>query len=508
MKTITLNWQWRALSSALACILALALFCAGAATAAERAPAPLEKIRIAYSSISGNQVPAWVAYEKGFFRKNGLDAELIFIEAGSRAVSALLNGDVAMAQMAGPSVIQSRLQGQDVVIVAGFLNTMDYQLMVHNSITRPDQLKGKAMAVSRIGSSSDFATRYALNKYGLLPDKDVTILEIGSQPARFAALESGKIQGAMVTVPLTLKAKKLGFHALADLQMLGLEYQHTALVTSRALIKSKPEVVRNALKSMVEAIHYYKTQRADALAVLGKYLKENSPEALDETYEGIGLALIPEKPYPTLRGIQIMLSELSAKDPKAQKARPEEFVDTSFIKELDASGYIDRLYKSQPVAAAAPAEQARAATPAPAPAKEKPAAVAKAGKAPSPDKTASADKTASKSKAATPDKVVTADKAASADKAAAPDKVPSADKAATTTKGATDPAAEQSAALPQEYTVKAGDTLSKISGQFYGTQQKWQKIFQANNETLKNPDYIFIGQKITIPADETAQKKG
>src|SRR5581483_1389918 len=407
MKTITINSQRRALKSALACIFTLALFCAGPATAAEKAPS-LEKIRIAYSSISGNQIPAWVAYEKGFFRKNGLDAELVFIEAGSRAVSALLNGDVAMAQMAGPSVIQSRLQGQDVVIIAGFLNTMDYQLMVHNSITRPDQLKGKTMAVSRVGSSSDFATRYALNKYGLIPDKDVTIVEIGSQPARFAALEAGKIQGAMVTVPLTLKAKKLGFHALADLQMLGLEYQHTALVTSRALIKSKPEVVRNAMKSMVEAIHYYKTQRADALAVLGKYLKENSPEALDETYEGIGLALIPEKPYPTLRGIQIMLSELSAKDPKAQKARPEEFVDTSFIKELDASGYIDRLYKSQqPVAAAASADQGRAATPAP-PAKEKPAVVAKTTK----EKPASPDKSAAADKSASTGKVTTADKSA------------------------------------------------------------------------------------------------
>ncbi len=452
--------------------LLLSLVCmflslAGRGAAAEKSPAPLEKVRIAYSSISGNQAPAWVAYEKGFFRKNGLDVELVFIEAGSRSVSALLSGDVAMAQMAGPSVIQSRLQGQDVVIIAGFLNTMDYQLMVQDVISRPDQLKGKTMAVSRVGSSSDFATRYALNKYGLIPDKDVTIVEIGSQPARFAALESGKIQGAMVTVPLTLKAKKLGFHALADLQMLGLEYQHTALVTSRALIKSRPQVVRNALKAMVEAIHYYKTQRADALAILAKYLKDNSPEALEETYEGIGLALIPEKPYPTLRGIQIMLAEMSAKDPKAQRAKPEDFVDVSFIKELDGSGYIDRLYKSQPVAAAAPGEQARASAP-PAPAsKEKPALPAK-------------------------EKAKVSEKAG--DKAAASAKSP--------------PPAEKTVVLPQEYTVKGGDTLSKLAGQFYGSIQKWQKIYQANAETVKNPDYIFIGQKLTIPADDADQKKG
>jgi NitT/TauT family transport system substrate-binding protein len=403
------------------CFLNLLTAGCGVALAAENpAPGSSEKIRIAYSSLSGNQAPAWVAYEKGFFKKNGLDVELVFIESGSRAASALLSGDVAFAQMAGPSAIQSRLQGQNVVIVAGFLNTMDYQLMVHNGITRPDQLKGKSMAVSRYGSSSDFATRYALNKYGLAPEKDVTIVEIGSQPARFAALESGKIQGAMVTVPLTLRAKRLGFHALADLQMLGLEYQHTALVTSSAMIKSRPQVVRSALKAFVEGIHYYKTHRDEALAILRKYLKDNAPEALEETYEAIGIALIPEKPYPTLRGIQIIIREMPGKESKASTAAPEEFVDLSFVKELDGSGFIDRLYKAQPIV------MARASVPA---------------------KTIEANQ-------------------------------------------------------HREYTVIAGDTLAKLAGQFYGSQLKWPKIFQANTATVKNANYIFIGQKLTIPADE------
>src|SRR5918994_328619 len=142
--------------------------------------------------------------------------------------------------MAGAAVLQSHLNGSDVVMIAGFLNTLDYQLMVDKNITRPDQRRGKAMAVSRFGSSSDFATRYALDKYGLVPEKDVTILEIGSQPARFAALETGKIQAAMVAVPSTVRAKALGFQMLADLQMLGLEYQHTGLATTQALIKSRP----------------------------------------------------------------------------------------------------------------------------------------------------------------------------------------------------------------------------------------------------------------------------
>jgi NitT/TauT family transport system substrate-binding protein len=175
--------------------------------------------------------PAWIAQDRGFFQKYGLDVQLVFIESGSTAVKSLVSKDATFAQMAGAGMAQSRLQGTDIVMIAGFLNTMDYQLMVEKNIRRPDQLRGKTLAVSRLGSSSDFATRYALDKYGIAADREVTIVEIGSQPARFAALESGKIHGAMVAVPLTLKAKTLGFHALADLQMLGLEYQHTGLAT-------------------------------------------------------------------------------------------------------------------------------------------------------------------------------------------------------------------------------------------------------------------------------------
>src|SRR5919108_4228726 len=416
----------------------------GTPSAAEKpAESPLEKITIAYSSVSGHMAPLWVTHERGFFRKHGLDVQLVFIESGSTAVKSLISKEVAFAQMAGAGVIQSRLQGTDVVMIAGFLNTMDYQLMVDKSITRPDQLKGKAMAVSRFGSSSDFATRYALDKYGLVPEKDVTILEIGSQPARFAALEAGKIQAAMVAVPLTLKAKALGFHTLADLQMLGLEYQHTGLATTQALIKSRPDLIRNVMKAYVEAIHFYKTNRAESIAILGKYLKTTDPELLTEVYQNLGLTLTPRKPYPTLRGIEVMLRELAAKDPKAKTARPDDFVDLTFIKELDSSGFIDRLYKTQPVVASQ--EQQKPVVTA----KEKPAQSSVKTKSPI---------------------------------------APTATVASST-----------SADGSQEYTVVSGDTLSYLALKYYGTQSKWAKIYEANKETMKNPNYIYIGQKILIP---------
>jgi LysM repeat protein len=294
--------------------------------------------------------------------------------------------------------------------------------------------------VSRVGSSSDFATRFALDRYGLVPGKDVSILEIGTQPDRFAALEAGRIQGVMLEIPLTHKAKKMGFRVLANLKMLGLEYQHTGIATTRGLIKSQPELIRNFMKAYVEGIHYYKTHPKESLAVLAKYLRTNDAEALKEIYEDIGLALVPEKPYPSLKGIGVMLDELGGKEPKAQTARPEQFVDLTFVKELDSSGFIDRLYKTTPTVVAGeevgPAD-ARLSL------KSKQASGVASSITPLPR---------------------------------SPDR-------------------------PVEYTIKAGDTLTHLADRFYGTASKWSKIYEANRDAIKNPDYIYIGQKITIPSE-------
>jgi NitT/TauT family transport system substrate-binding protein len=366
-------------------------------------------------------------------------------------------------------VLQSNLQGSGVVMIAGFLNTMDYKLIVARDITRPDQLKGKTLAVSRIGSSSDFATRYALEKYGLAPDKDVAIIQIGSQPARFSALESGKIQGVMIAIPLTAKAKKMGLNTLADLQMLGLEYQHTGLAFSQDLIKKQPELVRNVLKAFVESIHFMKTNRKETIGILTKYLKSDDTEALDEAYDSVLHSLIPEKPYPTLKGIQIMLREIGIKEPAARSARPEQFVDLTFMKELDSSGFIDRLYKTQSVAKAASRMEPLPLT------------------------------TATKEKAIAGDNKI---------------KVPAVDNRADVIAKPATPTSEKhdTLALPkvvkpphrvdQQYVVKIGDTLSKLAERFYNSTSKWEKIFEANRESLKNPNYIYIGMKLVIPADD------
>lgn len=429
-----------------------------AAAAAEK---PLQRINVAYSSISGNIAPLWVTQDKGFFRKYGLEVQAVLIESGTTTAQALVAGDISFASVAGPAVIQSNLRGADVVMIAGLVNTLTFQLYTEKGITRPDQFKGKSVGVTRFGSATDFAIRYALDKYGLDVNKDVAVLQLGNQPAQLAALEAGKIQGVMLSAPTSLKAKKMGFPMLADMQMLGLEYQHTSIATTRSLIKSKPDLARDFMRAMIEGIHYAKTHRKETMDILAKYLRTDDKEILEDTYESIILTLVPEKPYPTQKGVQIILREFGAKDAAARSARPEQFVDVSVIKEIDGSGFIDRLYKTTAVAKAAPRTEPVAA-PAPAPSKDKPQ-LAEAKTKP----------------------VATEEKARLVAK-----QVPAS--------------SESSVGSGQQYTVKAGDTLSRLAMQFYNSMNKWEKIYEANKDQLKNPNYIYIGQKLIIPPEDRA----
>ena len=434
------------ISSLLILVLIWTVLLPAGVMASESAPErPLEKVVIAYSSLSGNMAPLWITHERGLFRKYGLDVQLVFIESGTTTVQSLVSKDIYFAQMAGAAVVQSRLRGADVVMIAGVINTLNFKLYVDKSIKQPDQLKGKTVAVTRFGSSTDFALRYALERYGFTPEKDVAIVQAGNMPAILASLETGRIQGAMLSAPFTLRAKKMGLPLMADLQMLGLEYQHTGLATTQAFIKSRPDLVRSVMKAYVEGIHYYKTHRAESLAILAKYLRTSDTDVLTEVYEDVGLRLTAEKPYPTLRGIEIMLRELAATNAKISTPRPEEFVDLTFIKELDGSGFIDRLYKT--TVAAASREESHS-TP----------ANGRGSSAPGTEKT--------KAIAATIKSVATT--------------------------GLSDGVSE--------YTVEPGDTLSLIARKYYGTQLKWEKIYQANKSTMKHPDYIYVGQKIIIPS--------
>lgn len=307
--------------------------------------AQLTRLVVGYSAISGDALPAWVAKEAGIFAKNGLDVQLVFFTGGTTAVMALVSADTPIAQLAGPAVINSVLAGSDCAIIAGGVTSLNYYLMARPEIKTPEQLKGGSMAISRFGSSSDFIARYALSKVGLTPGKDVTIVQIGSTTARVDSVLAGRVQATVVQPPASIIAQKRGMTILADLPKLGLVYQHTAAATTRKYIREHPDIVRRYVKSQVEAVHRIYTDREAAFKALAKYIGSNlERDVLEKTWENLlSESVLPKKQYPSIEGIKTIL----ASEPKAKGAKPEEFADSSFIRELDQSGYIDGLYKKK-----------------------------------------------------------------------------------------------------------------------------------------------------------------
>lgn len=308
---------------------------------------PLHKLTVGYAGVDVPQLPVWLAKETGIFKRNGLDVQLINFTGGPVAIAALLSGDVPITQVSAPGVIRSNMSGADVVLVAGVTPTLDFWLIGRADIKTPEQLKGGNIGIGRFGGVNDFTLDFLLPKLGLTPGKDVTIRQVGSVPVRLTALEAGQIHATLLSPPSSLMAQKIGLKVLADVAALGMVFQHTSVVTTRRFIKEQPDTVRRYIKSHVEAIHALKTDRAAGLKVLDKYLGGmKDREVLEKSYDrSVTDDKLPPKPYPSLEGIKTILDGMAKTDPKAKSAKPEDFVDLRFVKELDQSNFIDGLYK-------------------------------------------------------------------------------------------------------------------------------------------------------------------
>jgi ABC-type nitrate/sulfonate/bicarbonate transport system substrate-binding protein len=309
------------------------------------AVAQLRKLNIAYTATSPYQAALIIAQQTGIFKKHGLDPSLILTAGGSLGFQAMMGGDVAMVLADGSAAVNSNLAGADVVIIASLLNTFPYSLISVPEIKKVDQLVGGKVAISRFGSATDMSVRMSLAKVGLNPDKDVAILQIGTQTQRFAALQSKNVQATIITPPFTLTARKLGYNTLIDMAQLNIPFELTALLTRRSFIKAQRDTVASVVAALADAVHYYKREKEPTIKILSKYLQTTDREALEETYKEIALKVLPEKPYATLPGIQTILDELAPRNPKARNSKPEDFVDMSFVKKLDDDGYFERLYK-------------------------------------------------------------------------------------------------------------------------------------------------------------------
>ncbi|HLN85485.1 MAG TPA: ABC transporter substrate-binding protein [Candidatus Limnocylindrales bacterium] len=304
---------------------------------------PLQKVRIGYPSISSRQAQLWVAKDEGIFRKYGLDVELIFLRGGQVAIQALTGGDPPL--MTVGNVIIANLQGHDIVLVGAVENSYDQSVMARPAtMTRMEQLKGKRFGISGFGSATHNAALILFKKFNLEPNKDVSFVPTGTGPERLAAMGAGRIDATFFNPSEVPQARKAGFVEIIQMADIDFEVQGSGLATSRSYIKARRDLVKSALRAYIEGIYFIFANKPPTLKSLAKYMRTNDPEVLDYSYQHY-LKRTPKKPYPTMKGIQNLVDMSAPQMPQAKTAKPEQFVDLSFLQELEAEKFFDEMAK-------------------------------------------------------------------------------------------------------------------------------------------------------------------
>ena len=301
-------------------------------------------IRIASAGLSGELLPLWIAQDRRLFKKHGLDTEVITIQGGPLSVQALLSGSVQFHAGGTSSIVDAKMRGADMATIAVFIDTLPYTLVSAQTIKSAGQLKGKRFAISRLGSVSDLSLRIALRNLGVNPEKEAVILGIGDQTARFSALRSGSVDATVISPPLTVTARKLGFTQITSFQEAGITWAYNSIDVTSDFAQKNHQTVLGFLSGFVEAIAYIHKNKEESLVTLSRWMRLEDREALDETYDYL-LKILPRKPYGSDKGMQAVLDAIAIREPLAKKFKPEDFFALRYLKELDQSGFLDRVFK-------------------------------------------------------------------------------------------------------------------------------------------------------------------
>jgi NitT/TauT family transport system substrate-binding protein len=303
---------------------------------------PPKKIRVGVPSVSMGNIIIFITKEARLFEKYGLDAEVITMNGSGIASKALISGNIEISPIATPTVINANLAGSDMAILAHTMPGVVHALMVKPEIKRPEDLKGKKIAVSTLGSLTDFLVRYIARRKGLNPDRDVTLITTGGDAERLVALKSGVVDGAAMSHPGYGRAQRMGFSMLWD-SAKEVNYPWMEITTRRTTVKSDRGTVMNYMKAHLEGIALFKRDREFSKRVMKKVLRLDDEDLLNESYEIFSKAFIAA-PYPNVAGMKTSYEYVAATRPEVWKHKPEEFADSSFVAELEKSGFIKSLY--------------------------------------------------------------------------------------------------------------------------------------------------------------------
>jgi NitT/TauT family transport system substrate-binding protein len=306
---------------------------------------PLKKVFFGVSTLSPNLWIPWLAKEAKLFEKNGLDVETVLLRGSGQTSQAMVSGSLFASSVASPAVMLANLNGADLANVAHGIASQGSKLMVRPEIRRPEDLRGKKIGISSLGSAGDLIFGYVLRKYGIDAHREINFLAVGNTGERLQALLNGAVDAADLTYPADVQAERKGFRTLLEAKK-ELVYPTASVVTRRKTIREERDTVMRFVRGFVEGIAYLKQNKEFSKKVLGKYLRTNDPEYLEGAYVIFKQDFIAA-PYPITKGLEAIYEMVAFRRPEIHNHKPEEFVDTSFVAELDKSGFIKRLYENR-----------------------------------------------------------------------------------------------------------------------------------------------------------------
>ncbi len=300
------------------------------------------KLNVAYSTLNPDPIPLWVAQDQGFFKQNGLDVTVIFVDGGTKTAQALIAKDVQFGVVAPSSAVNATAGGADLVLIAGLVNVINYDLITQPGIKTAADMKGKKVAWSGPSGSSATALRIALRTlFNLDVDKDVVAITIGTEPEREAAMVAKQIDATVINPDLAVKSQKDGLLVFDELwKRTEIPYQHTGIVASQAYLKANADTTNRFFRSIIQAIGFIRNpaNKAQVIASLSKYLKLDDQDVLNSGYTRMSQSLLQCAPYATIEGMKTIVGESKPAQEKGLTA--EKMTDNSFIKALDDGGFI------------------------------------------------------------------------------------------------------------------------------------------------------------------------
>ena len=302
-----------------------------------------DRLATGYTAISGIFAGLWVAQEAALFDKYNIDSHLVLIGSASLMVQSMLGGDVSFAGAGGNAAVEATLSGGDFVMVGSLAKVPAFYIMALPEIKTIEDLRGKPVGVTRFGSSTDFTMRYVLRKHGLEPGRDVTMIQTGDLFAAAAGLKTRLIMAAPFSSPANVRAQEAGARVLVNMGTAGIYFPHDAWMARRSFINANEDLVRRFLKGYSEGVYRMHKDPELARRAIRRYARATEPKIVDAVYQ-YALDYVDKIPYNTPEGIQEVLNQVSARNPKAKNASPETFYDDRFIKELETAGFYKQLW--------------------------------------------------------------------------------------------------------------------------------------------------------------------